>query len=498
VDIGLEKTMMAAPGAIPVPPRSGPESAPSKSTTLGGPRVQLKPNPFADQPARAPSFPQKIPKLEIKTPDRSPGKSLELEPELQGAGSPGFEVERSLITMAGSSENLDPSYYGGASSEGGVSGLDIASIAPPAPSQIEEPETPKKQEQDDFQVRELAGFGIPQSGVVGALKYWLKVRKRLDALAGEYDQAVDRCRSVLEKKRESCAELGRQAGIIGFDDDSVAPFISKAVAAQDELSGRERQRLNSASEDKAKIEPIDVKIKFVESEAAPFYEQEKQALEEQRKVVAARKRIEVKKSDAEKEIKTIDEQIEKLQLEFSDLTRPKEERDRLLKEIALIDRKRHPFLKQADEFEKELSVLDGPLEKVDSKLKEVRGFLNAKLDEIRGLTAEKNKLLREFNKRENDAQRQLEEEASKVDLAWAAVGEKIVETRCREHRLEKLQSKALASISDADQAENKVALISKARDSYDKETVERAKRAATIIAAVVGGLIILLLILGKM
>lgn len=504
MDIGLEKTMMAAPGAVP----AASNSAPASGQGAGAQKLQLKPNPFADQPAQTQSLAQQFPKLELKKPQKPASDSLKLEPEHSSPGGqakadPGFEVERSLIVMSGTGADLDPSQYSGVASTGASFDLDIDSLPPPAPIpppevQVEEVALPQKQDQDDFKVREIAKFGIPAAGVVGTLKYWLKVRKRLDELAVEYDQAVEKCRGILGKKKEACAELGKQAGLIGLGEETVTPLIKKAVAAGDELSNRERARLESASEHKAKIEPIDIKIKFVEKEAAPFYEKEKQALEEQRKVVVARRRIEVKKEAVDAELKAIDDQIEKLQLEFADLERPKEERDRLLKEIGMVDRNRHPLMKQVEQLEKELSVLDEPLARVDAKLKDVRGFLNAKLDEIKELNVQKNKLLREFNRLDSDAQKQLEQESSKVESLWAAVGEKIVEKGVKEPKLDKLQTKALASISDAEQAEKRVELISKARDSYDKETVAKAKKIATIIGAAIGVLIIVLLILGKM
>ncbi len=346
-----------------------------------------------------------------------------------------------------------------------------------------------------FAVQDVARFGSVDSGVVGTIKYWLHVRKRLGELAVEYDEAQGKERAAKDTRLALLSELGKKAYEIGIDSKSIAELISQARLLQAELRGLERRHLDLESDYQTKMGPLDEKMKQLEAEAEPFVKQEEQVTEELNKLFNNRKGVQTKKKRTEIELRNIDDLIAKRQAKYADLELPKEERDKLLKEISTFDNKRPGIIEQMETCEKELEALETPIVEMETKHGEIRGLMNEKRTEIGALNTEIDSLSKSFSGESNEMNRKLETESEKVNTAWAKVGERVILERCETPEIEGIFAKAMRAMQDVTDLEMHVEILARAQDSYDLNVVTRAKQlvagAAVAVVVIIGLLIFL-------
>ncbi len=387
---------------------------------------------------------------------------------------------------------MEPAVRDDSGGPGELSGLSLESLLPPSmgagPAGADLP----KQEIDSATVSETARFGAPDKGVVGALKYWIRVRARLKELIQEYDTAVGDCSSAITRKAEYCARLGRKGQEIGLEGEILTPLISKAAIAQGELKGTERRHSSLADEHKAKIEPIEKERDKVDAEAAPLRKKKSLANEELKRQYTERKGIEVRLKRAEIEMRNVDDLIAKKQEKYGLPDCPKEERDELLKDISAIDKRRPGILEQIKACEGEMEKLAGPIEKAESVLEQIEEVLDAKQGRIDELQSQINASQASYSQAEGAVAQKMENESEKVETAWTEVGERIVVERRSEPGLKELSNLTIGALTAADEAQQKVEVLSRAQNAYDNNVVKRAK---IIVGAVVGGVVLIIVAL---
>ncbi len=379
------------------------------------------------------------------------------------------------------------------------SSLDLESIAPMPPMDLMEDGAASgrflQQGLNDISVREIAKFGDPGSGVIGSLRYWLRVHTRLKELAIEHDQALEKSRAAMVDKNDGYARLGRKANELRITGDSLEPLISRASTAEADLKGTEQRRSSLESEHQEKASPIEAKLKQIEAEAVPLHQKESQINEELTNLQKDRKRTETKMKRFEIDLRNMEELISKRQESYADTNRPKEERDKLLVEIAAFDKRRPGLIEQVEACQKEIAEMSGPIEAIEAQLNEVKESIRDKQEKIDALKSELNVLSRSHSEADGAVTRQMESEKEKVEESWASVGERIIAEHVDEPELEKLKSKVLSTITGASEAERKAELLSKAQTCYDHDVITFAKRIAGAAVAAIVGIIALLIFL---
>jgi hypothetical protein len=377
-----------------------------------------------------------------------------------------------------------------------MSGLELASLAP-VPDRGATRLGAKKTV-DVVAAREVAGFGVPGSGPMGAIKYWIHVRNRLKALSDEHRLASGESQNALEKKLGVLADMGRRSHSIGFVNDSVKPLVEKARIAEGKKKGADRVLDQLEHEHAREQEKLTQLLEKAELDAKPFRIQEEKALEQKKELMTRVGRIEAKQKRANIEIRNLDELIGKRQANYTEADPLDGERDRLFQEISSFESKRLAIVDGLKGSEKELAVMVAPLAEKEDHLASIRASLNEKLVGIK-------KLERSLDELNNSHRQKTEEQNSIVasgtqnaEDAWAAVGERILLEPCDDPELKESKRQALRSMEGAAASANRVEVLESAMESYDRDVVDRAKRLVTIAAALVVLVLGLLIVIASL
>jgi hypothetical protein len=377
-----------------------------------------------------------------------------------------------------------------------MSGLELASYVPSAP-QSQTSATAAQSRAQEMAARDLADFGTPESGFVGSIKYWLRVRRRLKVLTAKHEQAIATSESTSDQKHTLLAEMGRKGHAVGIKNEVVVSLISKSTIEEGELRGAERRLNELDTEYNTAKKPLEAKLKDAEAEAEPIRQQKKEALEVQQNLFTDRNRIEAKLKRAQIEIRNIEELVAKRQGAYADPETSEEDRAKLFKEMNDFENKR-PAVEEAVRLcEEELAVLAKPIAEAETKLGQIRGVLSEKLNKINSLTAEIKDLSAAYKEKTNQQARKTTAQSEKVELAWTAVGEAIITQQCNEPELKDFKKQVIAAMDGDVASKTQVAILSTAMDSYNHEVVSRAKLFSIVgLVAVVVIVVLLLVFLG--
>ncbi|MDJ0764531.1 MAG: hypothetical protein QNJ97_16255 [Myxococcota bacterium] len=368
------------------------------------------------------------------------------------------------------------------------SGLDL-DVDGDLASQFMDMPGPASSATDELHVREMAGFGPPGNGVVGTVKYWFRVRKRLAELKKQLQEAEQEGQTTTSAMHIQCTELGRKGHALGLTDPVLDPLMSKALLADAELKSHERRRLSLASEHQATMKPIEAELKQIEAEAQPIREQERDVIEELTGIQTDRKRVEAKLKRAQIELRNADDLIKKRRDRLADPNFTPAERQKLEIDIGALEDRRTATMGQILKIEESLAVFAEPIAAVETRLGEIRGRLSEKLEKISALTNDLKRLAKDFSNLDSEVARQVESETEKVTAAWTAVGQQIVSQNVDNPALADLKKSAATAIYATAEAKRTIALIERAQISYDQDVVARAKKIALVAGIAAAALI---------
>ncbi len=447
-------------------PHCGLELSKRKSPEKHVPKPAAKARPAAPP---TPTPPKPTPNK--PAPERSLDGNISLEAESYGESGSGLDLDTDDAPRAA------------------LSGLALQSLEPEAPVEMG---ALSPLGGDEMAVAQTAGFGRPKEGIVGAVKYWIVVLQRQKILKGELAEAELTHERLEAEKVKLLAELGRKAHEAGVKAGAVGELISKALLAQAELKGVEKQRLNRSTEHKTKVDSLNAAIELMEKKISPTKREEDELKGQRRDLMNERKGVETRLKRFQIDLRNMDELIRKRQEAYADLNKPKEERDKLLADITMFDKRCNGLNAQASALETELQTFDAPLADVEYRLKEVRDRMAPELKKIMALNKEIDEITRRFTEEDGQTAQKLGENQKIVLDAWASTGVQVIKDKLDEPDLEAGKKKGTAAMIAAEQAEDKKALLSRAIVSYDGEAV---KKAQTVVAAVGGGLLLLIILL---
>ncbi|MBW2276623.1 MAG: hypothetical protein JRF63_03965 [Deltaproteobacteria bacterium] len=373
------------------------------------------------------------------------------------------------------------------------SSLSLVDVTQPPPTTKAETSKPIVRGVDDDELRGVAGFGSPRPGPIGAIRYGLHVSTRLKELATELDRAAESEHTATDRLRASRANLGRKASQAGQAGDELEAMVSRALRADAELTGAEDRRAGIESQQQGKTAEIEQGIARLETESAPIVQQEAEASKRLDALRTDRKRVEAKLKRAEIERRNLSELVEKRQQAYADLEKPKEERQKLLADITRFESDLKPINQRIEAARDELQTFEKPVADAEGALTAIRGQVSEKLAQISALRDEAGQLGREFGTAVGDAAVFVQEESKRADDAWAAIGEQVFQTAAvaKGSPLSGEREGVAAALERFDDTKRQVDLLTRARDSYDHQTVKQAKQFAFIGGAVLIGLILL-------
>lgn len=381
---------------------------------------------------------------------------------------------------------IDP---GKSNDSGGASGLDLETVNPPDPIAASQESLMNL---DGLSVADVAQFGRPEAGPVGALKYWWTVHQRLKTLKVELQEAEALRQRNLEEKVRQFAALGKRAREKGVNTDELEALYTIALIAQGELKGQKRKRASQSLEHKQKIDSLKAAIDIIEKKIAPVQQEEAKHKEERQVLLQQRKSIETQLKRVQIDLRNMSNLIAQRKEACASEKATSEDKDRLTREIAQFESRLSPLLKQQEKHELEVSHVNFPLDEVEQKLLEIRNILAPELQKIMALNMEIEAQKRDFAADDEVAMQQLGAGFKKVEGFWNDVGEEVIRERIKEPEIADAKKQALAARAAFIESDRRYELLTLAVDSYDRDTV---KKAQTITLAALGGLLLLIIVL---
>jgi len=347
----------------------------------------------------------------------------------------------------------------------------------------------------EFAVKQLAGFGDPAPGIVGTLQYGWRVYQRRGVLRTEELAARREKDEAWETLNVAKAQLGRQSWRDNVNDSIVERPLHRAIEADGKLAGikGERDRLDADHEGRAG--QFDAQIAAVEAECEPFRAQELKARSAFDQVNTESKRLAAKIKRSEIELRNIRELIEKRQKDYADLQKPKEERERILKEIADIDHRQPPIVERLGAERRELEALAAPYEAAKKALADVQQALAQKNEIIVGFRRQKDTAKKEHDLAVESLEGKARGESDQAQKAWMAVGEVVFVNRL-------FKSDALKALAKEAEQKSRLYFDAQARHdlyerallAHDPDVYDSARKYAMAGAVGIGVLILIILI----
>ncbi|MDD5309388.1 MAG: hypothetical protein PHU25_18890 [Deltaproteobacteria bacterium] len=338
-------------------------------------------------------------------------------------------------------------------------------------------------------VARVAAFGTPDAGLMGAVRYALRVRARLMELKDAHDKAkVDR-EAAGKDTLALFASLGRQAREVRVESGAVTERLSVVEESEKALGATQGRKSEIEAAHHARLRELERQAKAVEVEAEPVHQEEKEGLERLERLRNERRRAETKLKRAEIELRNIFEVIEKRQKDYADLSLPKDERARLLADIAAHDKQQPPLFEEVKKREAEIAALTGPLAEAEKAYAEVRVRLEEKMGQVSRIRHESNRISREFERETAAVESEIGAKGDSLQKAWATVGRAAYACKEAPEAWKPVIADLRKALDEEVRMIKKVESLAAALDSYDRRVVEKGWRVM-IGAAVVAGLIV--------
>ncbi len=426
---------------------------------------------------------------------KKPAEGAKPAPKATPASGSGIEVgaDASESTIGGASGlELDSGYTSEGDAASATSGLSLQSIAPPPGARAEAEGVEKKT--DEMAVKDASGYGRAGAGIVGGVKYWLRVRKRQVELEASILEAEKEVNKGASTARDVCAVLGKKAHEAGIQDKKLKPLMSAALLAQGELEGTRRKRESMVNEHQGTLAPLEAQLKTVEAEAVPLRQNEAVAVEAQTKQAGVVKGVQVQLKRVEIELRNIEGIMEKKRAEQQKENLPEADKAKLETDISALEARKPPLLEQVQTLRGELETASAPMAELDARLTEAKSQMADKQARIDNLKSEVKRLANQFLSAQGNVSREVEGESGKVEGAWAAVGETVVRLKINNPAFGDDFKKAGVAMVSEQEKKNRLELLRLAIDSYDSGVVESAKKTV-LLAGVVAAAIVLTLII---
>jgi hypothetical protein len=363
-----------------------------------------------------------------------------------------------------------------------------------SPAQKETPAPLLREGLVESEINRVSGFGKPGEGIVAGVKYWLKVRDRHRAILKDIEEANEESESSKNRLAVVRAELGKKGHSLGVATDSIKPLVSSALVADGEFMSIRKRRIGLESDHRDAVHALEQTIRDLEKEAADIRRDETVASLKLDGLKKDHRRVEGQQKRAQIEHRNLLEMIERLQEEYADLEKPKQERDKLLARISELDKQQPEIIERINAHGEDLKKIVVPLGQAEEEAKVVRDRLFEHNERITAIRTEKANLNEVFSQADNSVSRQIDVEKEQITAAWAAVGERMIAERlCDGDDLRDNAHVVKGAVEAAHDASRRVELLLRAMDAYDKGVFTKGRNV--VIAGAIGVVAVIVVLL---
>ena len=351
---------------------------------------------------------------------------------------------------------------------------------------------------NDAEIREVARFGTPRSGLIGSVKYKLKVKSRLKELKITIKEARARAVDAEARQKKLTATLGRVGYAKNFTTDAMEQLVSAALVVDGELQGAKRKRDAIEIEHNEKKKSKQQEIAALDEVAAPIREEEITAQSKFDGLKLDKKRAEAKLKRAEIELRNTTDLLEKRQKSYAAMVEESnDDRQKLLAEISEIDKRQPEIRERISLYTKKIATLAAPLEEAKSIHQEVLERLSKKTSRITALRKEMEDLNRVFEQAAIAAHKKIHGESAQSEDAWFKVGEcLLVDGAQRDEEIDGIISQLLIANENVLETRLRVELVDLAMCSYDEAILKKGNKI--LIGAAILSLISVIIAISMM
>ena len=337
-----------------------------------------------------------------------------------------------------------------------------------------------------------AGYRKPGNGPLGAVLYWLRVRKRRRALGDELRGAIAERDRARAKSETAFAALGRGAHALGLMPEAAEGAVDAALAAESSIRDRASRQAERHADFETQIATAAAALQEAEATAAPFREVEHRLLEEKKQLDAKRRGCETNRKRYQIELKNIEALSAQKRGGASGGGAPSDE---TLAELTALGERREEALSKISDLDAALSASAVPTAENETKLAEASRVLspyNDRCAEIRAEVAALKQKVADADSADRDA---AQNESANVEHSWAEAGRAALRERVRHSELDPKTAEAVASAGRASDADATVASLEACLNAYDRDAIRRAEQTFCAAAALIVLLIAVLIIL---
>jgi chromosome segregation ATPase len=333
-------------------------------------------------------------------------------------------------------------------------------------------------------MQSMSAFGKVEPGVVGAVKYWIRVRKRLKEIRTQLVEGEEKKRVAIERRIALEVELGRSILRLQVISSSIAPLIQSALTVERDFKARESSRSSHILEHRKQQEALEAEIEKTEILRAPHKAIEATLLEEKKALDQKKRGFETTKKRCRIDLQNTETLLAQKR---ASQNAPDVDKSKLASDIIAFESKRQSLTDQIAGIEKSLSDLALPFSTVETKLEKVRADMKPFDDKCAQKRSEIDSLNETFAQTDSKEADAVHQEAERVSSAWSEAGRQAIKERFSHPELTKQQSQVIAATKEAYDASSTVEMLTSASNSYDRNAIKTAKFAvgAAALALVV-------------
>ncbi len=382
--------------------------------------------------------------------------------------------------------------------EGGVraSGLELA--VAPSRSVAAAPLHQAQVAEESGVIEKLAGFPEPESGLVGAARYYFAVKRRIKKLDAEHREAANAAAEALERRRQNLVALGRLAHTSQMSAPGLKPLFDRALVAEGELQGCLRQKEGLERSHDIRRGQLEEELEQVRENSKPVRDRREEALKKLAEAEKKSKGVAVQKKRIDIDLRNRDELIAKRKNEY-EASPQGEARQKILAEINALDGDRPALILRRDGLGVYLEEGEEKCEKLRAELGAVEGELKKAVAAEEAVAEKIAALEQSFAQKNQKVAKTVAAERAKAEAAWVTVADEVIASRVSSSAIDPIVQDVAEKKRLADEHALKTNRLERARSTYDKEAYAKGKRnlvlAGAALAALIAGIVALVVLI---
>lgn len=338
-------------------------------------------------------------------------------------------------------------------------------------------------------IEKLANFSKPESGPIGAVRYFFAVRKRIKELDDEHRAETKAAGEAAERRRQNLVALGRRVHADKLGTPDLEPQLNRALVAEGELQGCLRQKEGLQRSYETRRKAVERELEQAREALKPIRDRLAAADKELAEAEKKHKGIAVQKKRIDIELRNRDELLEKRKKELEAVPEG-EDRQKILADIKTLEDDRTAMRLKQDGLDVSLDEAEHECQKLRDDRGVVEEELNREKATEEAVAKKIDSLQQSFLERNKNVAGQVAAERAKAEGAWVAVAEEVLAARMSSTAIDVIVEDVGKEKTLEDDHTARAERLERARGTYDREIYAKGKRILVLAGAAAALLIV--------